>query len=499
MTTRIMLLALLAAAPLAGARAVPGPLAPQLRLEAALREAVQASCPGTKLAFDADLSRAARAYVDAVKAGKAETTGQALAFYASLESVDPSPVAGIATTDAPAQADRAVGDLFPKSCRFDRAGVAAALLAPERALVALLAGTRAVELDPLPGRVEELASVRLSGRLPAGLREPRVWHLKPDGAVEDQALPLDAGRRFSLPVRLVETGEHALEILADGAGGPQVVALRRIFAGVEPPASPPPSPPAPTGEGLDAVEQAIAWLRAGRGLPALQRDAQLDKVAEGHSRAMARARTFAHVLPEDGALPDRLRKAGYAHRSAGENIGLADDALTAHEAIAQSPAHLANLLDPRHRRVGLGAARGLSPDGNSSVYVTEVLAAPVVGSKDPAGEVAALVAAERQKRKVAALFRAPELDEVALGEVKALAIADGVPEVRKDAAELVLDSVPGLRSAAADLVVAGSPEDARASKNLTDARWTRFGVGAIYANSKQYGPGRLWVLIVYAR
>src|SRR5205807_7773469 len=112
------------------------------------------------------------------------------------------------------------------------------------------------------------------------------------------------------------------------------------------------------------------------GLPPLQRDDELDAVAEAHSKEMARLRTFAHVLPTDGSLTDRLHGRGYAYRSAGENIGLSEDAATAHEAIVGSPAHLANLLDPRHRRLGLGAARGPSPDGTEAVYLTEVLTAP---------------------------------------------------------------------------------------------------------------------------
>ena len=38
-----------------------------------------------------------------------------------------------------------------------------------------------------------------------------------------------------------------------------------------------------------------------------------------------------------------------------------------------------------------------------------------------------------------------------------------------------------------------------ASRNVAEREWTRFGVGAVYANSDVYGAGRLWVLLVYAR
>ena len=488
-----MLAALLAAE--AAAPAVPS----QARLEAALLESVAASCAGKVPRVDASLTQAARTFGLAVRDGKAEASGDALSFFASLGTIDPSPYCGVGTVDQPPQADRAVGDLFPRSCRFDLVGVAAVAVTPHQAVVAVLTARRGAVLQPLPGRVEALDVVRFAGRLSdPELSSPRLYHLKPAGEVEDVPLVATANKsEFALPVRLIETGEHALELLADGPGGPQVVALRRIFAGVPPPVSPPPPLPPAEGDGLAAVARAIASLRHARGLPPLLRDAALDQVAEGHSREMARLRSFAHVLPTDGALGDRLIKAGYAYRYAGENIGLAEDAARAHEAVAQSPAHLKNLLDPRHRRFGLGAVRALSPEGESAVWLTEVLALPI-GSKDPAGDVERVVQGERKKQKLGPLRRSPLLDALALREIQRIALTEG-KTLDTGAAKRALEVDPDLRSAATDLVVAGAPEDAAGSKNAGEPAWTRLGVGAIYASSEKYGPGRLWVLIVYAR
>jgi uncharacterized protein YkwD len=401
--------------------------------------------------------------------------------------------------EPPAEADRAVQDLFPRSCRFTHAGVAATPLPGNRAVVAVLTSSRTVALAKLPSRVAPGARVRVAGTLPPGLLGPRLYVLGPGGEVEERALALSRGRDFAEDVVLRGRGEHAVEVLADGPGGPQVLALRRIFAGTEPPEGPPPAPKA--RQGLGGVEEAIGSLRASRGLPRLARDAALDAVAEKHSRAMADARTFAHVLPADGTMTDRLRRSGYAYRSAGENIGLAPDAVAAHEAVVSSPAHLANLLDPRHQRLGLGAVRGTSPDGVPVVYLTEVLAAPVLGSRDPAGEVARVLAEERRKQRLPVLVRDELLDAIALAEVRALSLGGGgVPELRRSgAAQRAMDANPALHSAAVDLVVGTAPEEAKGSNNLRNAGWTRVGVGALYASSKQYGPGRLWVLIVYGR
>jgi uncharacterized protein YkwD len=466
----------------------------QSQLEAAAQEALAGSCPQRPVAFDPDLTAAAHAFVQAAAAGRSEPTGSALSFYSSLESSEPSPVAGVATVSPPSLADRAAGELFPKSCRFNRIGVAAALLPTGEALVAALTAQHASDLAAIPGSVATGDSVEVQGRLAPGLVRPRLFVTRPGGDVEELKLAA-TGDRFSGRVTLRPAGEHSIEVLADGSGGPQVLALRRVFAGVDRPTRPPLHRAA--GSGLEAVEVEIDQLRASRGLPRLQRDAQLDAVAEGHSREMARTRTFAHVLATDGTLGDRLRKAGYAYRSAGENIGLSDDAVTAHEAVAGSPAHLANLLDPRHRRLGLGVARGLSPDGAQALYLTEVLAAPVMGSADPAREALELLAQERVRRKLPPLQRSADLDAVARSAIAEVALQDTL-KLRPEVTQAALDSDPTLRSVVGELFVGSAPDETRTSHNLTDARWTRVGAGAIYASSKTYGPGRLWVLILYA-
>jgi len=472
--------------------------AAQERLEAALREAAAASCPGREVRVDADLNRAALRYVRAVQSGLAHADGAELSFYASLEAIDPSPTGGVATIDQPAQADRAVGDLLPRSCHFTHAGVAAQVLADGHAVVAVLAAAREVELSPIAARVAPGASVRVEGRLSApGLTAPRLYHLTPAGKVEETPLALQGGR-FSLEVVLAQKGEHALELLADGPGGPEVIALRRVFAGVDAPSAPPAALPAPKGSGLAEVEAAIAQLRAQRGLPPVSRDAALDAVAAAHSAAMARAQTFAHVLKSDGSLSDRLLRARYASRFAGENIGLAPDAAGAHQAIEESPAHLMNLLDPRHTRLGLGAVAGITPDGERGVYLTEVLAQPIVGSKDPQRDIYEQISRARTQRRLPPLVRDPRLDALAQERVQEAA-ADGVSRLDKDIAGAALQSVEALRSASGEMLVVGAPEDVKMSKGAAERDWGVVGIGATYASSKQYGPDRLWILLLYAR
>jgi uncharacterized protein YkwD len=472
---------------------------PQQRaLDAALREAVAASCQGKQVELDPDLTRAARAFVAAVGENRAPLAASALSFYAGLESAAPASVGGVATISPPSRADRAVGDLVPKTCSFERAGVAASEISGGRALVALLTATEPIRLRPIPGRVDPGAEVTIDGSLAAGLHDPKLFVSQPGGAIEERPLR-PAASRIRATVRLLRKGEAVVEILASGPGGPQVVAIRRIFVGVAPPRSPPPER-TPRDTGLAGVEAAIERVRAQHGLPALRRDPELDAVAELHSREMARTGTFAHVLASDGSVGDRLDRAGYARKAAGENIGLGDTALAAHDGIESSPAHLANLLDPRFSRLGLGIARGPSPDGGEGTYLTEVLASPVRGSKDPAADVLAVLQRRRQATGLAPLERDKGLDAAAERGIERAALRDTAlsrPE-QEATVRSVLQGDSRFESAAAETYVVSSPEEI-GSGNAVDPGWTQVGIGALYKSSKAYGPGRLWVLVLFAR
>jgi uncharacterized protein YkwD len=469
----------------------------QRALEDALREAAAASCKGKRVEVDPELSRAARAFVSAVQEERAPLVASALSFYAGLESTAPASVGSVATISPPSLADRAVGDLVPKTCAFDRAGIAAGEIAGGRAVVALLTATQAIRLRAIPGRVDPGAEVTIDGSLSPGLRDPKLFVSQPGGAIEERSLR--SGSRVQEKVRLPRKGEAVVEILATGPGGPQVVAIRRIFVGVAPPLSPP-AERADRDPGIAGVEAGIARLRAQHGLPALRRDAELDAVAELHSREMARTGTFAHVLPSDGSVGDRLDRAGYARRAAGENIGLGETPIAAHEGIASSPAHLSNLLDPRFSRVGLGAARGPSPDGGEGIYLTEVVASPVQGSKDPEADVSVALQRKRGQTGLAALERDKSLDEAARKRIQRAAFADAALSAsdQETMVRTLLREDGRFDSAAAETYIVSAPDEI-ASRNAVQPGWTHFGVGALYKSSRTYGPGRLWVLLVFAR
>src|SRR5256885_8787033 len=186
---------------------------PERAMEKALREAAAASCPERRIEIDPDLSRAARSFVAAVQQGRSPLLASALSFYAGLESTVPVSLGGVATISPPSRADRAVGDLLPKVCGFDRAGVAAGEIAGGRAVVALLTATQPVQLRPIPGRVAPGTEVTIDGTLGAGLRDPRLFVSQPGGTIEERPLKV-AGSHLAAKVRLPRKGEATVELLA---------------------------------------------------------------------------------------------------------------------------------------------------------------------------------------------------------------------------------------------------------------------------------------------
>jgi hypothetical protein len=98
------------------------------------------------------------------------------------------------------------------------------------------------------------------------------------------------------------------------------------------------------------------------------------------------------------------------------------------------------------------------------------------------------------------LVQDADLEVVARRAIRSIALS-GAPLSRSAQDEAVRTGLEasGLKSAVAEAFVGSSPEEAGMSRNATDGSWTRWGVGAIYASSPAYGPGRLWVLILFAR
>jgi uncharacterized protein YkwD len=125
----------------------------------------------------------------------------------------------------------------------------------------------------------------------------------------------------------------------------------------------------PTSGNLDLIRTATLCLineeREAHGESALQPNAKLTRVAQGHSEDMASEDYFSHVAP-DGETPlERIRASGYIASSrvgyeVGENIAWGTLWLASPQSIVNawmaSPGHRANILDAHYRETGVGVS-----------------------------------------------------------------------------------------------------------------------------------------------
>jgi uncharacterized YkwD family protein len=127
---------------------------------------------------------------------------------------------------------------------------------------------------------------------------------------------------------------------------------------VEQPVEPPIEQPV---SGLTAEEnEAVNLVNAARkanGLPPLQVNMELVRLARIKAKDMAVNSYFNHISPTLGSPFDMLRAAGINYKWAGENIARASTVKAAHDAYMDSPGHRANILNSAYTEIGIGVYR----------------------------------------------------------------------------------------------------------------------------------------------
>lgn len=128
-----------------------------------------------------------------------------------------------------------------------------------------------------------------------------------------------------------------------------------------------PNPAAPRGQqpttqapvGINQMEQQVINLtnneRKKNGLPPLQADGSLSKVAQTKSNDMEAKHYFSHTSPTYGSPFDMMRDFGISYKSAGENIAMGQP--TAQEVVnawMNSEGHRKNILSASYTNIGVG-------------------------------------------------------------------------------------------------------------------------------------------------
>lgn len=97
--------------------------------------------------------------------------------------------------------------------------------------------------------------------------------------------------------------------------------------------------------------------------------------AQAHARDMAARRTLTHEGSDGSASGERIARAGYEWRAAGENVAAGQkDADAVVAAWLQSPGHCATLMGPHFTQTGIAFA--LAPEQNPGIYWAQAFAAP---------------------------------------------------------------------------------------------------------------------------
>ena len=92
-------------------------------------------------------------------------------------------------------------------------------------------------------------------------------------------------------------------------------------------------------------------------VPALSWNAQLEKAASAHSLDMSKNKFLSHTSSSGANAGERIKKAGYAWKSYGENIAAGyPNEKSVIEGGLKSPGHCSNLMSRLYREMGVGRA-----------------------------------------------------------------------------------------------------------------------------------------------
>jgi uncharacterized protein YkwD len=125
----------------------------------------------------------------------------------------------------------------------------------------------------------------------------------------------------------------------------------------------------------NAIFQATNIARNHEGVPPVTLEEAISQVAREHSRNMRDHGFFGHVNQDGQGLKQRLNAAGISYTTASENLvtvtNAPDPADVAFDLLVGSSEHEENILNPKFRQIGVGAAQS----GNT-YWVTQIFVQP---------------------------------------------------------------------------------------------------------------------------
>lgn len=375
-----------------------------------------------------------------------------------------------------------------------------------RMIVALL--ERAVTMKPVAVAIPAGDTVVVEGQLLGDRHGPSLELVDPKGRWSQ--VPALTGDDGSFSARVAcgrGRGVYQLEVLAEGAHGPEVAANFPLHCGVQPPRTLRVTVET-VGPGVSAEAVARANFeylneaRRVRGLPVLQWDASAARAAVDHSRDMRDHDYVGHVSPRTGNVRDRLLARGVKAVLMLENVARGYGPRAVHDSLMHSPGHRVNMVSPEVTHVGIGVVFGppesSRADAPRPVFVTQnFFKAPGAGApvaREQPGAIRARVDEARRKADLPRLPWDPRLSAVAQKEAEARARG------RAGAGDALRGQVFSLGFSAVALHQASSPDfDALASLDVFSAPPARaVGIGVAQAKKRGSDPGQFWIVVLVA-
>jgi uncharacterized protein YkwD len=243
-----------------------------------------------------------------------------------------------------------------QSCK----GVTRAALPPFTARAELEAAAREAVLGRDPGPLLQRGTYRAKRYSLLGISAPNATSVL---ATLRRDFCTELGDASFSEIGLQRDGGRVFIVLADPARLPDAASWRSAAHKV-----------------LELVNAARAQPRECGGVafsaaPPLGWNDRLAAAALAHSEDMAAREYFSHDSPEGVKPAERVKRAGYAYRATGENIGAGQ--ATPEAAVASwiaSPPHCANLMRPEFTE--MGAAYAVRAESKQGIYWTQNFGTP---------------------------------------------------------------------------------------------------------------------------
>ena len=153
-------------------------------------------------------------------------------------------------------------------------------------------------------------------------------------------------------------------------------------------------------------DEIIFWTNTERqnlGLAVLEKDLELNRIAEIKLSDMEEKQYFDHYSPEGRGISDEASDSGYKYISIGENLaqGNFKDSKDLVEAWMKSPGHRENILKSQYNKIGI-AAEKVTFEGKKTWLAVQVFSKPLSECMEPS--ISLKNSIDREKRILQDLF-----------------------------------------------------------------------------------------------